>query len=207
MAHLEKEGAVAKSSAAFDTLAAAHTQLFIYNIFVIGMFDKAALDGSCGAKLVFCASVQCVGLRLEVAGAELTIPAHGEFVDAFDSRVLQNTVIGAPLALDTFIGVQLPDGIIRLTPGSQQAYCASQTQQTRPAYAVPDEIPSGHFAFILCHAQSISFRVNTASGCSHLLRNVHFLQASMLAGSPVADADFLRANKVPVAPNNPPRSR
>ena len=84
MAHLEKKGAVAERCAAFDTFAAADTQLFINNIFIIGMLNKSALNGSCGAKLVFRSGVESVGLRLEVAGTKLTIPAHGEFVDAFD---------------------------------------------------------------------------------------------------------------------------
>ncbi len=84
MAYLEKEGAVAERGAAFDTFAAADTQLFVNNIFVIGMLNKSALDGSRWAELVFRSGVQGVGLRLEVAGAELAIPAHGEFVDTFD---------------------------------------------------------------------------------------------------------------------------
>ena len=84
MTHLKEEGAIAESGAAFDTLAAADTQLFINNIFIIGMLNKSALDGSRWAELVFGASVEGVWLRLEVAGAELAVSAHGEFVDAFD---------------------------------------------------------------------------------------------------------------------------
>ena len=143
MAYLEKKGAIAESGTAFDTLAAAHTQLFINDIFIIGMLDKSALDGSCGADLVFRSGVESDGLRLKVAGAQLAVSAHGKVVNTFDSRFFQHTTTSASSALNTLIGVQLPDGIIRLTASSQQAYGATQTQQTRPACAVPDEIPSG----------------------------------------------------------------
>ena len=75
--------AVAKHRAAFDAFAATDTEWLINGIFVIRIFDEITFDCAGGAELIFGSGVELVGLRLEIAGAELAVTAHIKTVNAF----------------------------------------------------------------------------------------------------------------------------
>ncbi len=209
MTHLEEEGAVTKRRAAFDALTTTDAQRFVNDIFVIGMFHKTALDRSGWAKLIFSAGVEGVWLRIEIAGAKLAVPAHGELMNAFDRRVLQHTMSRALSALYALVGVQLPDDVIRLTAGDQYARGAAQSQQTHAAYGTPDKISSGYSIFLFRHThhQAISSLVSRASGCLHLLRNVQLRQMLRSTDFSSAEAICLLVTKTPDVETNPPRIR
>jgi len=83
MAHLQKERTVAEGVTALDAFAAAYTQWLVNDIFVVGVFNKSAFDGACGAELIFSAGIESVWLRFKVAGTEFTVAAHGKFVNTF----------------------------------------------------------------------------------------------------------------------------
>jgi hypothetical protein len=84
MTHLKKEGAISERVASLHTFSATDAQRFVNRIFMVGVFDKLAVDCTCWAKLIFCTRIQGIRLRLKVASAELTVATHGKSVNAFD---------------------------------------------------------------------------------------------------------------------------
>lgn len=67
MADLQMQGSVAKRCTAFHTLSATNTQLFIDDVFEIGLFNKFSLDGCCGTKLILGTGVQVGNAWFKIA--------------------------------------------------------------------------------------------------------------------------------------------
>jgi len=63
-------------------------------------------------KMVFRSFIPCKRLRIEVAGTEIAVPAHGEIVETFDSRDHLVAPVGTHSASDTFLGIDLPNECI-----------------------------------------------------------------------------------------------
>ena len=125
---LQKKGAVAEGVAAFDAFAATVTELFVDSVLIIRVFYKFAFDGAGGAEFVFGAFVDGVGFGFEKSGAEVAIAAHGEGVDTFNSRFLQDTIAGAVSAGNAGVRIDLPDGGLGATAADEQPCRTANTQ-------------------------------------------------------------------------------
>jgi hypothetical protein len=86
MADLQKQRAVAEGGTADNTFAAADAAAFINGKFKIGFFNKPPPNRPGRTQLVFGTRFERFGLRTEIAGAQITISAHREGVDALDRR-------------------------------------------------------------------------------------------------------------------------
>jgi hypothetical protein len=109
MPHLQVQRPVPEGIAALHAFAASYAQLFIDGVFKIGIFDKCPLDRTGRTKLTFRSCVSGFGPRLEIAAAQVAIPAHRIRMNAFHGRMGQNTVDRAFFTLDTDVGIYLPD--------------------------------------------------------------------------------------------------
>jgi hypothetical protein len=68
-------------------------------------------------------------------------------MDAFHSRVRQNTVDGAFFTLDTDVGVQLPNHFLFGRLAEQNSCQSSNSQAHDSVKALPYEIPAFHSVF------------------------------------------------------------
>jgi len=109
MPHLQVQRPVTEGVAALNALAAPDAQFLIDRVFKIGIFNVCPLDRTGGAELVFRSCVSGFGARLEITAAQVTVSAHRVGMNAFHSRMGQNTVDRTFFTLDTDIWVQLPD--------------------------------------------------------------------------------------------------
>jgi len=147
---LQVEGAISEGSAALYAFGAAHAELLIDDIFEVGFFDELAGDGRSGAQLVFAAGVEGVASRLEIAATEVAIPAEVVSVDALDGRGGQDAVGGAPSALGTQKGVDLPHPLLPGHTGRRQSADAPQGQGQGKTHSSLNKLPAA-FNLIVCH--------------------------------------------------------
>ena len=118
---LQVEGTIPERGTPFHAFGTAYTEILIDDIFEIGLFDELAGDGRSGTQLVFTARIEVVAPGLEIAAAEIAIPTEVVSMNAFDSRGGQDTVGGAPSALGTRKGIDLPDPFLPGHTGRSQS--------------------------------------------------------------------------------------
>jgi hypothetical protein len=106
---LQVQRTVPERITALYTFAAPDAQFLIDRVLKVGIFNVCPLDRTGGAELAFRSCISGFGTRLEITAAKVTVSAHRIGMDAFHSRVGQNTVDCTFFTLDTDVGIQLPD--------------------------------------------------------------------------------------------------
>ncbi len=147
MAYLQLERAVAKSAASLDAPTAAQTKVFIDGVFEIGIFNVSSLESTRRTELILGTCIPTHRVRYQITAAEIAVAAHGKVVKAFHGRRGQHARRCAVSALNTFVGVQLPNmGVI--LPKSVQN---NPTGNTDSCSRIPDEISATYFSRSLLH--------------------------------------------------------
>jgi hypothetical protein len=147
MPRLQVQRSVSERVAPLNAFAASHAQLLIDGVFEIRIFDVGALDRSRGAELAFRSRVSGFGTGLKIPAAKVAIPAHGIGMDAFHSRVRQNTVDRTFFTLDADVGIQLPDHLLLGRFAEQKSRQSSHSQAHDSVEAFPHKIPALYSVF------------------------------------------------------------
>jgi hypothetical protein len=108
MSHLQKQRAVAKSLAAFDTLATGDTFILIDSVFKVRIFNIGSNDGIRRASQVFTSRIKFTPMVLIITAAKQAITTGGELVNTLDCRLRQDAFGGTFAALRAFFRINLP---------------------------------------------------------------------------------------------------
>jgi len=129
--NLQKERTVAECKAAVHTFPASDAKIVIDDIFKIGRLYFSSEKSVERTELVFRSFVSGEGLRIEKAGAEVAVAAHGKIVKTFNGRNQFVALISADSAPDAFLRINLPNERIpcnfvfcgEKSNGTEQAAC------------------------------------------------------------------------------------
>ena len=107
--NLQVERTVTERKTAIHTFSATDAKIMVDDVLEIRVFDEPPRYRVGGAELVFGSGISGEGLRIEKAGAEIAIAAHGVIVKALDRRNRFDTFVRTDSAADTFCGINLPN--------------------------------------------------------------------------------------------------
>ncbi len=154
---LKIEWAVSERTTTFHTFSAADTQIFIHGILKIWIFNERPFYRTRRAELAFRSGISCLGSRLQIPAAQITITAYRKGMNTFYGWMGQNTVCRAFFTLDADIGIQLPDHLFWGRPAEQEPGNSTYSETSKGLQTCPDETPSVHwfyfwfYQFIICH--------------------------------------------------------
>lgn len=142
VADLQMQRTIAKRGTSGHAFGTSDAQIFVDNVFEIGLFDETPFDGRRGAKLVFGSGVEVGNARFKIATTQIAVATKVVGVYAFYGRFAEHTVGSTASALGTFERVDLPHGAtsFRVSGGNT---CQSQhSKGQRKAACCVQEFPS-----------------------------------------------------------------
>lgn len=183
---LQMEGSVPEGGAPLHTFRTTDAEVFIDDVFKIGVFDKFSLYGRCGTELVFGTRFQPGHSWFEIPAAEVAISAQVVCMHAFYSGRIFHAIGGASPALAALEGIDLPYPFFRGGPGCCQGSDTGNRDPQGDSHSLLYEIPSVE-CLILCHCFCI-YRIPEGCICltfyipgtENLLSIPHFLLSFLL---------------------------
>ncbi len=146
--HLQLKRSVSEGAAPLHAFPAADAQRFINRVFKKRILYEFPPDGIGRAKLVFGSGSQGLGLRLEIAAAQVAVATHCIYMGAPDGRLGQDAICGAAPALDALGRVELPYGLPREGLSCCKHSHAPDPDQEGGPDAGDDEFPPVDFRVI-----------------------------------------------------------
>ena len=129
MTDLQEQGTIAECTAALYTFCTADTEFFFNSIFIVRIFYIGPLYRPGRTQLVFGGSIGSNCVWLMISTAQFTLAADIIGMHTFNRGRCQHAVCSAATALDTQVGVNLPDHIIGtgFSQGKTAYQCKCQT--------------------------------------------------------------------------------